>query len=356
MSFTKSKVAKNFGMWLVFTLPLLAPGFACTGGFQLQGGSSSSNAANVSSASSGSGNSTSNSNGNSSNSNSNNSNNGNNSSGSNSNSNSQGSNNAGSNANVLAATPLFLPTNATYTLSFLDEFLVNSVTADSGPYVPGGNIKWFNGIEQCCMSPSDGSPGVMYPTPVNGSPVNPYSLIPGGGLNISLTKQFGTWASGVMQSVDSSQNGFSQQYGYFEMSAALPSDSGTWPAFWLLPANQTTSNHGEIDVMEQYGQFSTAFCITLHDWNNDANSAQKCGDVGVTLNDGNYHTYGMLWTAQTMTFYLDGKQIWQNPTLAVMKAPYYMLVDLGIGGGWDSSGTTSPSVMKVKYVRAFKIN
>ena len=244
----------------------------------------------------------------------------------------------------------FVPAN--YALTFADEF--NSLSTISNgpvPYTPA--IKWYNGLAQCCMGASDGKPGSMYPTLVNRTTlVNPFSLDPLGGLNITLSRIGDWWNSAVMQSVDGNHVGFSQKYGYFEMAAQFPSAPGTWPAFWMLPVDEKP-NHGEIDIFEGYTQFKNGVCTTLHDWDNDANSKQNCFNTfGADLTAG-YHVYGMLWTAQTMTFYIDGQQIYQAPTLKVMNAPYYMLVDLGLGGGWPTTSTPATNVMKVKYVRAY---
>jgi hypothetical protein len=243
---------------------------------------------------------------------------------------------------------------AGYVSTFNDEFTsLNTISNSAISFTPG--VKWYNGIEQCCMGSSDGKPGSMYPTLVNGTTlINPYSIDPQGGLDISLTLTGNWWSSGVMQTVDSNHVGFSQQYGYFEMEAQFPGGPGTWPAFWMLPTDTGVSSRGEIDIMEAYTQFKNGFCITLHDWNNDANSGQDCfNNLSIDTTTG-YHVYGMLWTKDAMTFYVDGKQVWQYPTLAVMHSPYYLLVDLGVGGGWPTENTPSPSVMKVKYVRAYK--
>ena len=42
--------------------------------------------------------------------------------------------------------------------------------------------------------------------------------------------------------------GFSALYGYFQMTAELPTGAGLWPAFWLEPVNGASAC--EIDVFE----------------------------------------------------------------------------------------------------------
>ena len=66
------------------------------------------------------------------------------------------------------------------------------------------------------------------------SGINPFSL-QNGALVITAVRANSTiagpaqWASGLISTMGS----FSQQYGYFEMRAELPTETGVWPAFWL---------------------------------------------------------------------------------------------------------------------------
>jgi beta-glucanase (GH16 family) len=55
-----------------------------------------------------------------------------------------------------------------------------------------------------------------------------------------------------------------------------------------------------------------------------------------------------------LTFYFDGAQMGSTPTPAVMKQPYFILVDLGMGGGWPTDQTPNPSDMQVQYVKAYQ--
>jgi hypothetical protein len=55
---------------------------------------------------------------------------------------------------------------AGYTLTFDDEFTsLSDISSSAIAYTSG--IKWYNGIEQCCMSPTvSGTFGSIYPTSV----------------------------------------------------------------------------------------------------------------------------------------------------------------------------------------------
>ncbi len=252
---------------------------------------------------------------------------------------------------------------ANWTIKFDDEFTsLDSISLGS---VFNG-AKWYNGTEQCCMgdfiqTPSGvvgtGFPAVMYPTQVNSISINPYTLLSGGGLDITLNKTKDSWYSGVLTTVDKNKIGFTQKYGYFEIKAKQPTGLGVWPAFWLLSTDPAMG--GEIDIFEYYGvSQGQGFCTTLHDWRNggtamDNDHACPNNLVAKDVLTNSYHTYGMLWTESTMTFFLDGTPMFNRATPDVMKQPYYMLINNGVGGYWPTDQTPTHTDFEILYVRTY---
>jgi hypothetical protein len=187
--------------------------------------------------------------------------------------------------------------------------------------------------------------GVLYPGDVYGfSTPNPFLLIPGGGLQITLAKYVDSahtslgniWYSGAISSVDARGVGFSQQYGYFEMKANFPKGLGTWPAFWMNSVANLTGalspGIGEIDIVEQYGNWDNLYRASLHDW---TNSTDTLGNVSQVINTPDltvgYHTYGLMWDENLISFYFDGSLVYQQTTPLEQKQAYYIIADLGIG-------------------------
>ena len=250
-----------------------------------------------------------------------------------------------------------------FTSTFVDDFSaydISSGTLDDGKFP---DERWFNGTDECCMSPSNGWPGVMYPTPSQstGKSVNPYSLLPGGGLQISATQQNDEWFSGVMTSVDGKENGFAQMYGYFEMTTQLPPGTGTWPSFWMLSLPRSAPG-GEIDVFEQLGcspplnpAVEKIFHFTLHDWKDGTTPLAYTATTVPDLTAG-YHRYGLLWNKAYTALYFDGQLLTSTPTPSIMiDVKYFLLADLGVGGGWDTTQTPTPSNMLIKSINAYSV-
>lgn len=133
------------------------------------------------------------------------------------------------------------------------------------------------------------------------------------------------YTSGIL----TTQNSFAQLYGYFEIRAQLPSGAGFWPAFWLLPASGAWPP--EADVMEQVGSQPTTDVVTAHTNDGGFNTSASVA-VDVPDTSAAFHTYGLDWTASTLTWYFDGNEIARASTPSDMHTPMYMLVNLAVGG------------------------
>ncbi|NIX75282.1 glycoside hydrolase family 16 protein [Microvirga terricola] len=152
----------------------------------------------------------------------------------------------------------------------------------------------------------------------------------------------------------STYHSFSQTYGYFEMRAKFPAGKGMWPAFWLLPANGHWPP--EIDVVEMLGHDPGKIYMTVHS-KASGRSTEQQGSIRVNDTSSGFHTYGIYWGPDTITWYLDGNPTYSAPTPADMHQPFYLVVNLAVGGRWPgdpNESTHFPAAMEVEYIRAYK--
>ena len=82
---------------------------------------------------------------------------------------------------------------------------------------------------------------------------------------------------------------------------------------------------------------------------------QEWVNAGANTQTG-YHTYGVDWQADTITFYFDGVAVKQMATPADMHQPYYMIANVAVGGYWPGDPSGETSQMKIDYIRAFSNN
>ncbi|MCE0523809.1 MAG: glycoside hydrolase family 16 protein [Methylacidiphilales bacterium] len=150
------------------------------------------------------------------------------------------------------------------------------------------------------------------------------------------------------------EKSFQQTYGYFEVKVALPSGIGLWPAFWML--STTRGSNEEIDCMENLGKDSGTVYCSIH----KLDVAQPINVTHpITIGTAtSMHTYGVLWTATDLIWYIDDKEVARssNPGL---KDPMYLLVTIGVGGSWGgypNSTTKFPSQMRIEHVRVYSFN
>ncbi|HVI33970.1 Calx-beta domain-containing protein [Phenylobacterium sp.] len=141
---------------------------------------------------------------------------------------------------------------------------------------------------------------------------------------------------------------FEQKYGYFEMRAELPTAHGAWPAFWMMPTPYVAQT--EADIME--GLAATPHVDYRRAWGGDTNLYDNAYKIDPT----GYHSYGMLWTPTTVTFYFDGVAVLQSDTPANWTHPMALIVNMAVGGwGGEPNSLQFPAEMKVDYVRAYAL-
>ena len=156
------------------------------------------------------------------------------------------------------------------------------------------------------------------------------------------------------------------QYGYIEASIKLPKGKGTWPAFWMMPVNfRSWPADGEIDIMEEVGYHADYVSSSLHATAHvHSNGTQVTHEMKCEGAEGEFHTYAILWTANNITTYVDGKvQLsYDNRGLGRDDWPYddpfYVILNLAWGGDWGGAQgvdeSALPATMEVDYVRVFQ--
>jgi beta-glucanase (GH16 family) len=152
---------------------------------------------------------------------------------------------------------------------------------------------------------------------------------------------------------------FSQLYGYFEINAVLPSGStGISSAFWLLP--ESGAWPPELDVFEEdTSQGTSAVETGLFTNQSGSNQQIYAWDYNLPNLAAGAHTYGVDWEADNVTWYIDGKQVFQTATPADMHQPMYMLIDdlTTAVGSWNGSPAAGLNTsMQVNWVHAYDSN
>ena len=254
-----------------------------------------------------------------------------------------------------------LDTSKLGALTFDDEFnslQIRDPSLDSGIWNTnfGGNLKdqWAytlvsNGEQQAYVAPGFQGRGE------HDIGVNPFS-VSDGILTISAAPipsgdNYAAWGANYTSGMLNTLNSFAQKFGYFEMRAAVPAVAGAWPAFWLLPSPYRAN--AEADIMEGLG--ATPNVDYRRAYGGEGGSETQYDNV-LTTNPGGFHTYGMMWTAKTVTFYYDGIEVLHGATPSTWTNPMAMIVNLAVGGwGGTPDASKFPAQMQVDYVRAYAL-
>ncbi|MDB6454047.1 family 16 glycosylhydrolase [Falsirhodobacter sp. 20TX0035] len=145
----------------------------------------------------------------------------------------------------------------------------------------------------------------------------------------------------------STQMTFGLTTGYVEIRADIPDEQGLWSAFWLLPTDGDWS--AEVDVFEFLGHSSDILHTDV--WSAGVPDAQAVEATGAGTG---FHTYGLLWEADGLSWFFDGNLVRQEATAPTEEM--FLVLNLAVGGwaGDPDAGTDFSDGLAVDYIRVYE--
>ena len=157
-------------------------------------------------------------------------------------------------------------------------------------------------------------------------------------------------------------------YGYVEVRAQLPCGLGTWPAIWQLPAmdNMRWPDDGEIDIMEYVGWDKDVIYHTVHTGAyNHVKGTQKGVLKTMPAVCGEWHTYSLLWTPESLKEGIDGRFFFEfrndgkgDKASWPFGRSHMLILNLAVGGDFGGKtgvdDSTMPWQFKIDYVRVYQ--
>ena len=244
-------------------------------------------------------------------------------------------------------------------------------TFDTGSHDELGNQGWGNGeVETYCAPRGVNPPGC--------DPRDPNVFLDGNSHLVlrALRAPDGKWTSARI----TTRGLQSFQYGRIEARLKMPVGTGLWPAFWMLGSNFMTTGwpaSGSVTIAENVALTERSNGLGPSVIRSTIHGPHYFGGNGLwydfhlpdggRVDDGNFHTYGIIWSPGMLQFYVDDPAnvffvrdaddlpadgIW------VFDHPFYLMMNLAVGGSWPGNPdatTPNPADLIVDYVRVYKI-
>jgi len=165
------------------------------------------------------------------------------------------------------------------------------------------------------------------------------------------------------------QGKFEHTHGYFEARILFNDHhvGGMWSAFWLqsptygMPIGDPATAGVEIDIMEHHarlidGDLHTHDNMGIH-W--DGYAEHHKSNYASVINSGmeydTWHTYGVLWTPESYTFYINDQPMVTITDAVSQRSQYIILSSEVMGPAWFGFFEDSTTYMAVDYVRIYAL-
>ena len=207
------------------------------------------------------------------------------------------------------------------------------------------NRYWWNG--------NAGTEATFSPSQVSAS---------GGILNLTASRQntvattgvTNPYVSGLLTSggiQGSKAPGFTFKYGYVETRSKMAPGLGMWSALWMLPADY--ADDFELDMFENLGRTPTTAQSFYHFGSTFYAAITPSADLTAA-----FHTYGVDWEPDHITWYLDGVALHTFTSVPlIINRPMYLILNLDVGGPWAgplSASSPTSSTWQVDYIRVWQ--
>ncbi|WP_269539420.1 glycoside hydrolase family 16 protein [Cerasicoccus fimbriatus] len=179
------------------------------------------------------------------------------------------------------------------------------------------------------------------------------------------------YAAGMLSSYDK----WTQRYGYFEIRAKVPTAKGAAVVFGLIPdrgaegnlsMHERRTSHDfngkgmEMDVVRQLAEWGPGRVAYSTRWGGPAGThiQKHWGDSYVyhgATEDG-WHVYGMLWEADRLVWFIDGKKTGEWQSDAIADVPCYLSVTMPMGrhGSKQVDTESLPDAWEIDYIRVWQ--
>jgi len=153
-------------------------------------------------------------------------------------------------------------------------------------------------------------------------------------------------------------------YGIVEIKAKLPKGNGTWPALWMLGNNIDQVGWpacGELDIMEHVGRETGVVHTSIHN-SSGYGATPYTSKITIKKPYDRFHIYAMEWTERYITFYVDGRAVYNykpeelNAATWPFDKPAYIIFNIAIGGTWGGKVDNSifPTTMTIDWVKLYQ--